>query len=152
MVAVKQFCIDWLTGEVPEAVVSPRGMRARNSGWLRFQQPRGLIYKSQNGFVDLYIAEHGFAGTLEDLEEIVDDGATPAGFVAATDSGNNIVLRWVGPAIAADQGVPADPAQREPLIEGLEACGRVIKWVASRPLSLGGKMPVAEREPNGSQT
>ncbi len=53
-------------------------------------------FKSQYGIVDLYVVERGFAGTLEDLQEMVDAGATPAGFVAATDSGNDIVLRWEG--------------------------------------------------------
>jgi hypothetical protein len=128
MLAVKQFCVDWLTQEAPGAVVGG-GMRAKNSGWLRFQQPKGLIYKINHGSVDLYVADHGFAGTLEDLEQIVDAGATPAAFVAATDSGNNIVLRWLGEPLPASEGVPADTG---PLIKGLEACARATKWVASQ--------------------
>jgi hypothetical protein len=134
MLALKQFCLDWLTQRAPEAVVSPGGMRARASGWLRFQQPRGLIYKSQHGIVDLYVAQRGFPGTLEDLEEIVDGGGIPVGFVAATDSGNNIVLRWVGEPIPISEGVPADTG---PLIEGLEASARAVRWVASRPEGFG---------------
>ena len=141
MVALKQFCLDWLTREAPEAVVSPRVMRARNSGWLRFQQPKGLIYKIIHGFVDLYVAERGLAGTLEDLQEMVDAGATPAGFVAATDSGNNIVLRWVGKPILAGEGVPADTGA---LIEGLEACALAVRWVAGQPEGFGS---VSVREP-----
>src|SRR5262249_3650186 len=47
--AVKRFCVEWLTREAPEAVVGG-GMRTKNAGWLRFEQPGELIYKINQGF------------------------------------------------------------------------------------------------------
>jgi hypothetical protein len=144
MLALKQVCVDWLAKGAPEAIVSPGGMRAKNAGWLRFQQPKELIYKAQHGFVDLYVGDRGFTGTLEDLQQVVAAGEAPAGFAAATDKQKNIVLRWVGQPIPTDRGVPADT---RPLIEGLEACARAIKWVASRSPSPRGSVSEVEGKP-----
>jgi hypothetical protein len=146
MLALKQFCLDWLAKVAPEAIVSPGMMRAKNSGWLFFQQPKGLGYKITHGFVDLYVGDRGFTGTLEDLQQVVAAGEAPDGFAATTDKGKNIVLRWVGQPIPADKGVPADTG---PLIEGLEACARAIKWVSSRPPPQRGALSEVDVKPDG---
>lgn len=124
----REFCVAWLAREAPEVIPSD-SMRTKGSGWLGFAQPRGLTYKLMNGCVDLDVARHGFAGMLGDLQSLVAEGTGPDEFIAAT-AGTQVVLRWVGRTIRPELGLPDD---REAVIDGLEACVRAARWIASRP-------------------
>lgn len=138
-VAFTAFCTQWLAEHAPGALPNPRMLHTEKQGWLWFSQPSGLAYKASHGFVDLYVEYHGFIGSVEDLQALVDDVGGPAEFVVATDTSGNTLLRWKGVAVAPSEGPPGDPAD---VVAALRACADATAWIAANPFGDG--QPVVE--------
>jgi hypothetical protein len=131
-VLFNQFCVAWLSREAPETIPNPDSMRTEGGGWLYFTQPKGLVYKVIGGVVDFDVVNRGFVGELSDLNNVVSRGDGPLKFDAVIVGGNP-VLRWSGRAMQPKLGLPDDT---RPIIDGLEACARVARWVAESPSCL----------------
>lgn len=116
-VAFTTFCAEWLAAHAPAAIPNRNSLRTAGNGWLWFKQPKGLGYKCSHGIVDLYVADEGFQGTLQDLSAFIERRPTPPGFAAATDTKGNPVLRWSGTPLDPAGGLPQD---RAALIDALE--------------------------------
>jgi hypothetical protein len=127
-VAFTAFCTDWLAAHEPRAVPNAKSLRTNGSGWLWFTSPSGLVYKAAHGRVDLYVTEHGFKGTAEDLAAAVAGGWAPDGFTAAVDTSGNPVLRFEHPGIKAysQDGVPSDVSG---VVMALTAVVTAVRWV-----------------------
>lgn len=137
-VAFTDFCAAWLAEHSPAAVPNPRSCHTAGQGWLWFQSPRGLAYKAcgwakkPRAAVDLYVADHGFAGTAEQLEPLVDELGLPEGFSVTTDTAKtpNVVLRYECDKVLPSAGRPAPKSDRERgVIEALEACAAATMWL-----------------------
>lgn len=133
-VAFTKFCTDWLAAHEPLAVANANMLRTAGNGWLYFTSPSGLIYKANNGCVDLYVADHGYTGTIDDLEAAVTTGWGPDRFVAAVDTKGNPVLRFEDPDIRAisQDGVPADTSGVE---QALTAVVTAVRWLTDHGAS-----------------
>lgn len=130
-VAFTAYCVQWLAEHEPRAMVDAKSLRTQGSGWLWFTSPSGLVYKASNGRVDLYVSEHGFAGTADDLAAAVATGWGPEDFVAAADTSGNPVLRFEHPdaKFHSQDGVPAD---RQGLLLALNAAASAVRWVSEQ--------------------
>jgi hypothetical protein len=137
-VAFTEFCTSWLAQHAPEVVPNPRSLYTRGQGWLWFDSPAGLAYKASGwarkprAGVDLYVGEHGFTGTAEELEQLVNETALPEGFFVTTDTAKrpNVVLRYECDTVVPADGPPAPESERERgVIEALQACVAAATWL-----------------------
>ncbi len=134
-VAFTTFCVNWLAAHEPQAGPDANSLRTKGSGWLYFDSPSGLIYKASHGRVDLYVAKHGFRGTVEDLVDAVASGWGPEGFLAAVDSKGNPVLRFEHPSMVvySQDGVPQDVTG---VVMALNAAATAVRWVADQAVGV----------------
>jgi hypothetical protein len=148
-VAFTVFCTEWLASHALPCRPRATSLHTAGQGWLYFKPPSGLVYKASGwarkdkAGVDLYLADHGFTGSLEDLQRLLERLTPPAGFVATTDNAKkpNVVLRYLCDKVTPGEGRPAEGSQRErSVIEALEACKRVAEWVVEyeKPMLAGG--------------
>jgi hypothetical protein len=137
-VAFTEFCTSWLAQHAPAVVPNPRTCHTKGQGWLWFESPSGLAYKASGwakkprAGVDLYVGEHGFTGTAEDLEQLVDEVGLPEGFSVATDTAKepNVVLRYGCDKVVPAEGPPAPESERERgVIDALQACTAAATWL-----------------------
>lgn len=130
-VAFTAFCSDWLAAHEPRAVPNTKALRTKGNGWLWFTSPSGLVYKASHGRVDLYVTEHGFKGTAEDLATAVAGGWGPDHFVAAVDTSGNPVLRFEHPdtKVYSQDGVPSDVSG---VVMALAAVVTAVRWVVKK--------------------
>lgn len=129
-VAFTTFCSDWIVAREPRAVPNVDSLRTKGNGWLWFTSPVGLVYKASHGRVDLYVGEHGFKGTADDLATAVAAGWGPEGFAAAVDTSGNPVLRFEHPdaLVYSQDGVPRNLTG---VVTALAAAVTAVRWVAS---------------------
>jgi hypothetical protein len=146
-VAFTEFCASWLAHHAPEVVPNPRSNHTRGQGWLWFDSPSGLAYKASGwarrlrAGVDLYVGEHGFTGTAEELEQLVDEIGLPDGFFVTTDTAKkpNVVLRYECDIAVPSEGPPARHSDRERgVIEALQACVAAATWLRQHEHRLAG--------------
>jgi hypothetical protein len=133
-----QYCVDWFAANAPSVVVSERSLHTAGQGWLWFEVPRGLGYKAvgwskkPTAAVDLYLKDHGFTGTAEELSRLLDEVGLPEGFVLAHDTAKvpNVVLRFECAKVNPMDGPPepASPRERD-VLRALEACRRAADWI-----------------------
>jgi hypothetical protein len=137
-VAFTDFCAAWFAEHSLAAVPNLRSCHTAGQGWVWFESPRGLAYKAcgwakkPRAAVDLYVADHGFAGTAEQLELLVDELGLPEGFSVTTDTAKtpNVVLRYECDKVLPSEGPPAPESDRERgVIEALEACAAATLWL-----------------------
>jgi hypothetical protein len=137
-VAFTEHCTAWFRSH-GGLVVVPRAssLRTWGQGWLDFESPKGLLYKATGwakvptAGVDLYVKDHGFAGTAKELGDLL-AGRLPEGFRVTTDTAKvpNVVLRFDCHKVDPDGGPPAPGSDREAfLLEALGACQRVAEWL-----------------------
>lgn len=137
-IAFTEFCTAWLAECAPAVVPNPRTCYTAGQGWLCFTTPRGLGYKAcgwakkPHAAVDLYVSEHGFDGTAEALQRLVDHIGLPDGFVVTTDTAKtpNVVLRYECDKILPSEW-PTEPYGdiETPVIAALEACAAITLWL-----------------------
>ena len=137
-IAFTEFCTAWLTERAPAVVPNPRSCYTAGQGWLWFTTPRGLGYKASGwarkprAAVDLYVGEHRFDGTAEELQRLVDHIGLPEGFVVTTDTAKtpNVVLRYECDKILPSEW-PTEPDgdTESPVIAALEACAAITLWL-----------------------
>ena len=85
--------MDWRIGLDVECArgIDPCSLRTWGQGWLDFESPGGLLYKATGwanlpmAGVDLYVEDHGFAGTAKELGDLL-AGRLPEGFRVTTDT------------------------------------------------------------------
>jgi hypothetical protein len=149
-VAFTEFCTSWLAHHAPEVVPDPRSNHTRGQGWLWFESPFGLAYKASGwarkprAGVDLYVGEHGFTGTAEELRQLVDETGLPEGFFVTTDTARqpNVVLRYECDIAVPSEGPPARHSDRERgVIEALQACAAVATWLRQHEQRLADNRP-----------
>jgi len=130
-VAFTNFCVTWLATREPRAIPDAKSLRTKGNGWLWFTSPSGLVYKAAHGRVDLYVGEHGFRGTADDLASAVAAGWAPEGFTAAVDTSGNPVLRFEHPGTIAysQDGVPQDV---KGVVIALTAVVAAVRWIAEQ--------------------
>ena len=137
-VAFTAFCADWLAKHAPAAVPNRSSCHTAGQGWLWFESPRGLGYKASGwakkprAAVDLYVGDHGFVGTADELELVISEVGRPEGFVVATDTARppNVVLRFECEKVLPSEGEPARGSSRErDVIEALQACAAATGWL-----------------------
>jgi hypothetical protein len=137
-VAFTAFCADWLAKHAPAAVPSRSSCHTAGQGWLWFESPRGLGYKASGwakkprAAVDLYVGDHGFVGTAEELELLISKEGRPDGFVVAADTARppNVVLRFECARVLPSEGEPARGSRRErEVVEALQACAAATGWL-----------------------
>lgn len=70
------------------------------------------------------------SGEVTDLARDLEERGGPPGFVAASDTKGNPVLRWQGQSVN-----PADdpPADTTPVVHALEHCVLAARWLAQQP-------------------
>ncbi len=138
-VAFTAFCADWLAKHAPAAVPSRSSCHTAGQGWLWFESPRGLGYKASGwakkhrAAVDLYVRDHGFTGTADELELFVSEVGCPEGFAVATDTARppNAVLRFECEKVLPSEGAAAPGSSRErDVIEALQACAAATAWLS----------------------
>lgn len=135
--AFTEFCTAWLSEHAPAAVPNPRSCYTAGQGWLWFTAPRGLGYKAcgwarkPRAAVDLYVGEHGFAGTADDLQRLVDEVGVPEGFGVATDTAKvpNVVLRYECDTVLPSAWPTEPDADEAPVVAALEACAAITRWL-----------------------
>lgn len=149
-IAFTEFCTAWLAERAPAAVPNPRSCYTAGQGWLWFTNPRGLGYKAcgwarkPRAAVDLYVGEHGFDGTAEELQRLVDAIGLPEGFVVTSDTAKvpNVVLRY-----ECDKVLPSawptepDGVTETAVVGALEACAAITVWLQQHEARLRGPQP-----------
>jgi hypothetical protein len=149
-IAFTEFCTAWLAERAPAAVPNPRSCYTAGQGWLWFTSPRGLGYKAcgwarkPRAAVDLYVGEHGFDGTAEELQRLVDAIGLPEGFVVTSDTAKspNVVLRY-----ECDKVLPSawptepDGDTETSDVAALEACAAITLWLQQHETRLRGPQP-----------
>ena len=142
-----RFCTEWFEANAPSVITDPRSLRTGGNGWLYFEVPAGLIYKAYGwarrpkAGVDLYLASHGFVGSPEELDSLLDDVGRPAGFERTLDTARipNVVLRYECPKVIPSEGRPEDSSPRmSDLVDALEACRRASDWLQAHGHRLAG--------------
>jgi ketol-acid reductoisomerase len=130
-VAFTRFCVQWLAEREPRAVPNANSLHTKGNGWLWFTSPSRLVYKAAHGRVDLYVGEHGFKGTADDLASAVAAGWGPESFAAAVDTSGNPVLRFEHPRtmVYSQDGVPEDVTG---VIIALKAVITAVRWLAEQ--------------------
>lgn len=138
-VAFTEFCTAWFQMRSPASIPDRGSCHTASQGWLWFQAPAGLAYKASGwarkprAGVDLYLAEHGFTGTAEQLEQLGAEIGFPQGFYVTKDTAKvaNVVLRY-----DCDQVTPSEQGAPEPgsdyersVVEALEACAAATRWL-----------------------
>lgn len=97
-----------------------RSLHTTGQGWLWFETPRGLGYKASGwskkprAGVDLYVADHGFHGTAQELDEILQELGAPEGFTRTVDTAKppNLVLRCECAKVYPHEGPPSEGSDR----------------------------------------
>jgi hypothetical protein len=135
-VAFTEFCVDWFQKHALAVIPSRSSLRNTGQGWLWFEIPRGLGYKASGwsgklrAGVDLYVKDHGFTGTAEELDTMLQEVGHPDGFTRTADTVKNLVLRFACAKVDPDAGRPEPGSTREKdVVEALEACQRVAEWL-----------------------
>jgi hypothetical protein len=150
-----RFCVEWFQRNATYVVPNTRSQHTAGQGWLWFETPRGLGYKASGwtkkprAGVDLYVADHGFHGTAQELDEILQELGAPEGFTRTVDTAKppNLVLRCECAKVSPHEGPPLEGSDGErDIIEALEACRRVADWLQANQERLSSS-PRAEREP-----
>jgi hypothetical protein len=137
-VGFTNYCIEWLQGRRSLAIPNARALRTTGQGWLWFEVARGLGYKASGwarkprAGVDLYVKDHGFTGTVEELDALLEEVGSPEGFVRTQDMAKtpNLVLRYECATVYPFDGPPDPGSQREKdMVDALEACHRAAAWL-----------------------
>jgi hypothetical protein len=137
-VGFTNFCIEWLQDRRSLAIPNARTLRTTGAGWLWFEIPRGLGYKASGwarkprAGVDLYVKDHGFTGTAEELDALLQEVGCPKGFIRTQDTAKppNLVLRYECAKVYPFDGPPDTGSQREKeIVDALEACHRAAAWL-----------------------
>jgi hypothetical protein len=137
-VGFTNFCIEWLQGRGSLAIPHARSLRTTGAGWLWFEIPRGLGYKASGwarkprAGVDLYVKDHGFTGTAEELDAFLQVVGCPEGFTRTQDTAKppNLVVRYECAKVHPFDGPPNPGSQREKdIVDALEACHRAAAWL-----------------------
>jgi hypothetical protein len=134
-----EFCTAWLQMRSPASTPDRGSCHTAGQGWLWFRVPAGLAYKATGwarkprAGVDLYLGEHGFTGTAEQLEQLGAEIGFPEGFYVTKDTAKvpNVVLRYdcdkVTPSV---QGAPEPgSAYERSVVEALAACAAATRWL-----------------------
>lgn len=135
-VAFTEFCVDWFEKHTSGVIPSRSSLRNTGQGWLWFEIPRGLAYKASGwsgkprAGVDLYVKDHGFKGTAEELDTMLREVGHPDGFTRTADTVKNLVLRFECAKLDPSKGRPEPGSAREKdIVEALEACQRAAEWL-----------------------
>jgi hypothetical protein len=137
-VGFTNFCMEWLQGRGSLAIPNARSLHNTGQGWLWFEYPKGLGYKASGwarnprAGVDLYVKYHGFTGTAEELDALLQEVGVPDGFTRTQDMAKtpNLVLRYECAKVYPFDGPPDPGSQREKdIVDALEACHRAAAWL-----------------------
>jgi hypothetical protein len=148
------FCVKWFEGREPLVIPNERSCHTTGQGWLWFESPKGLGYKAsgwagkQRAGVDLYVKDHGFTGTAEELDALLQEVGCPEGFTRTQDTAKtpNLVLRYECAKVYPFDGPPDPGSQREKdIVDALDACHRAAAWLEANK----GRLATAPARPAG---